>query len=74
MHISLATDDISKDENKLKELEAAGHPVVRIKIPNKIALGGEYYRWEIATAIAGMVIGINPFDEPNVAREQSKHR
>lgn len=71
VHIYLDTDDISKDEMKLRELETAGHPVVRIKVPGKIALGGEYYRWEIATAIAGMIIGINPFDEPNVAESKA---
>jgi transaldolase/glucose-6-phosphate isomerase len=66
-HIYLTTDDNASNNKKLLALEKAGHPVVRIGIPNKLALGGEYYRWEVATAIAGMVIGINPFDEPNVA-------
>ncbi len=69
-HIYLATDDNTVNNKKLLALEKAGHPVVRIAIPNKIALGGEYYRWEVATAIAGMVIGINPFDEPNVAESK----
>ena len=66
-HIYVATDDNASNNKKLLALEKAGHPVVRIGIPNKLALGGEYYRLEVATAIAGMVIGINPFDEPNVA-------
>jgi len=70
IHMYLSTDNNSEDENKIQALEDAGHPIVRIKIPNKISLGGEYYRWEIAVAIAGMVIGINPFDQPNV--EESK--
>jgi transaldolase/glucose-6-phosphate isomerase len=70
VHMFLTSDDNAADEQKLKALEAAGHPVVRIGIPSKIALGGEFYRWEIAVAISGMVIGINPFDQPNV--EQSK--
>ncbi len=70
IHMFLTTDDNESDEKKLTALEEAGHPVVRIKIANKIALGGEYYRWEIATAIAGIVIGINAFDQPNV--EESK--
>jgi glucose-6-phosphate isomerase len=47
-------------------LEAAGHPVVRIAIPDPIDLGGEFVRWEVATAIAGIVLGIDPFDQPNV--------
>jgi len=66
----LPTDDIAADEQKLKALEVAGHPVVRIRVPDKIALGAEYYRWEIAVATAGMIIDINPFDQPNV--EESK--
>jgi len=69
-HIYLTSDDNTSDNKKLSALEKADHPVVRIGIPNKLALGGEYYRWEVATAIAGMVMGINPFDEPNVAESK----
>ena len=47
-------------------LEAAGHPVIRIGIRDPIDLGGEFIRWEVATAIAGSVLGIDPFDQPNV--------
>lgn len=70
IHMYLASDNNETDIAKIKSLEDAGHIIVRIKIENKIALGGEYYRWEIAAAIAGIVIGINPFDQPNV--EESK--
>ena len=47
-------------------LEAAGHPVIRIEINDPIDLGAEFIRWEIATAIAGAVLAIDPFDQPNV--------
>lgn len=47
-------------------LEAAGHPVIRIAISDPIDLGAEFVRWEVATAIAGVVLGIDPFDQPNV--------
>ncbi|MEX2425232.1 MAG: bifunctional transaldolase/phosoglucose isomerase, partial [Thermomicrobiaceae bacterium] len=47
-------------------VESAGHPVIRISIPSISYLGAEFYRWEVATAIAGAVLQINPFDEPNV--------
>jgi len=70
VHMYLPSDNNEADETKLKMLEEAGHPVVRIKVANKIALGGEYYRWEIAAAIAGVIISINSFDQPNV--EESK--
>jgi len=47
-------------------LEAAGHPLIRIALADPIDLGAEFVRWEIATAIAGAVLGIDPFDQPNV--------
>jgi transaldolase/glucose-6-phosphate isomerase len=47
-------------------LEKAGHPVVTVTLRDKLDLGGEFLRWEIATAIAGSVLGIDPFDQPNV--------
>ena len=53
-------------------LEAAGHPVIRIGVPDPIDLGAEFIRWEVATAIAGAVLGIDPFDQPNV--EEAKER
>jgi glucose-6-phosphate isomerase len=52
--------------------EAAGHPVIRIDVADPIDLGGEFVRWEVATAIAGAVLGIDPFDQPNV--EEAKQR
>jgi transaldolase/glucose-6-phosphate isomerase len=55
-----ASDDL------IEALEAAGHPVIRIGISDPIDLGGEFVRWEVATAIAGAVLGIDPFDQPNV--------
>jgi transaldolase / glucose-6-phosphate isomerase len=70
IHIFLASDKETAQDKKLSKLEAAGYPVVRIGLPDKIALGGEYYRWEVATAIAGYIMGINPFDEPNVAESK----
>jgi len=47
-------------------LQAAGHPVIRIRIHDSYDLGGQYFLWEMATAIAGHRLGINPFDQPNV--------
>ena len=67
VHMYLPMDGNKDDESKLLALEKAGHPIVRIEVADKIELGGEFYRWEVATAIAGAVIGINPFNEPNVA-------
>ncbi len=52
-------------------LEAAGHPVFRIET-NTAALGAEFFRWEFATAVAGAVLGLNPFDEPDVRSAKSR--
>ncbi|NUN23756.1 MAG: bifunctional transaldolase/phosoglucose isomerase [Candidatus Jettenia caeni] len=57
-------------KEKLLALEKSGHPVVRIELRNTMNLGAEFYRWELVTAVAGAVIGINPFDEPNVAESK----
>jgi transaldolase/glucose-6-phosphate isomerase len=50
----------------VEALERAGHPVVRISVANPYDLGQEFFRWEIATAVAGSIIGINPFNQPDV--------
>ncbi len=47
-------------------LRAAGKPVVSIQLEDALDLGQEFFRWEIATATAGAILGINPFDQPNV--------
>ncbi len=50
----------------LDQLGAAGHPVIRLTLEDPMDLGAEFIRWEVATAIAGAVLGIDPFDQPNV--------
>ena len=49
----------------------AGHPVIRIALTDPIDLGGEFVRWEVATAIAGAVLGIDPFDQPRCRAGQA---
>jgi transaldolase/glucose-6-phosphate isomerase len=70
VHIYLASDNTKTEEQQLKLLEEAGNPVARIRLENKAALGAAYYLLEIATAVAGMIIGINPFDQPNVSESK----
>jgi transaldolase / glucose-6-phosphate isomerase len=53
-------------EAKVAAIEKAGHPVVRITIADTYELGAEFFRWEIATAVAGAIIGINAFNQPDV--------
>lgn len=50
----------------IKALREAGHPVIYLDVPDLYDLGGEFFRWEMATAIAGSILDINPFDQPNV--------
>ena len=55
----------------LDALAAAGHPVLRWTRTGLESIGAEFLRWEIATAVAGAVLGVNPFDEPNVAEAKA---
>src|SRR6185312_2572260 len=50
------------------KLSDAGHPVLRLQLRDPMDLGAEFFRWELAAATAGAVLGVNPFDEPDVAR------
>jgi len=53
-------------DRAVDDLQASGQPVVRIGVPAADDLGGEFFRWEIATAVAGSILGLNPFDQPDV--------
>ncbi len=55
-------------------LESAGHPVARINVKDVWHIGQEFFRWEIATAVAGAIIGINPFDQSDVEASKNKTR
>ena len=59
-------------EAAVAALAKAGHPVAHIKVKDIWAIGQEFFRWEIATAVAGAVIGINPFDQPDVEASKKK--
>jgi transaldolase/glucose-6-phosphate isomerase len=65
--------DTSQDAS-IKQLIEAGHPVVMISIADVYDLGQEFFRWEIATAVAGSIIGINPFDQPDVEASKIETR
>ncbi len=58
----------------LRDLQSANAPAVAVDLPDKCALGAEFVRWEIATAIAGALLEINPFDEPNVQQAKDATR
>jgi len=65
-YIRLENEPDSDQDAKIAALEKAGHPVVRIVMPDIYNIGAEFFRWEIATAVAGAIIGINPFNQPDV--------
>jgi hypothetical protein len=60
-----AAPDLRQDR-AIEAIERAGHPVIRIGIADLYDIGKEFFRWEFATAVAGAVIGIHPFDQPDV--------
>ena len=62
----LQGDDVREIEGRLENLERAGHPVARFRLSDRYDLGSEMFRWEFATAAAGAVLGLNPFDQPDV--------
>ena len=66
VYLRLDGDDNAATDASLEVLEASGHPVVRLGLRDRYDLGAEFYRWELATAIAGALMGVNPFDQPNV--------
>ena len=64
----------AKQDGAVAALERAGHPVVRIAVTDRYHIGQEFFRWELATAVAGAILGINPFDQPDVEASKDKTR
>ncbi len=64
VYLRLEGDDTH--DAAIQALEDAGHPVVRLRLNDLYDLGGQFFLWEMATAVAGHLLGINPFDQPNV--------
>ncbi len=65
-YLRLAGNADQQQDAQITALRKAGQPVVTIDVADKYDLGQEFFRWEIATAVAGSIIGINPFDQPDV--------
>lgn len=66
VYIRYADGAVPEQDATVDALESAGHPVVRIDCTSLVNLGQEFFRWEMATATAGALLGINAFDQPNV--------
>ena len=68
IYLRLDGDYNTQTDAAVEGIQAAGQPVARLDLRDKYDLGGEFYRWEFATAVAGAILGIHPFDQPNVQR------
>jgi len=66
VYVRLESGPDADQDAKVAAIEKAGHPVVRIAMTDTYDLGAEFFRWEIATAVAGSIIGINAFNQPDV--------
>ncbi len=66
VYLRLSSAPDARQEEAVAALEAAGQPVARITLEDTYDLGGEFFRWEFATAVAGAIMRINPFNQPDV--------
>ena len=66
VYLRLEGDDNAVIDAAIDGLESSGQPVVRLELRDRYDLGAEFFRWEFATAVAGTILGIHPFDQPNV--------
>ncbi|HSH13868.1 MAG TPA: hypothetical protein VLA15_08965, partial [Desulfurivibrionaceae bacterium] len=64
--VSIQLEGDPQSEEALQPLEGAGNPLVRVRLQDKYDLGGQFFLWELATAVAGYRLSINPFDQPDV--------
>jgi len=72
--VAVRLDGVGVDEAAIDRMRAARVPVMTIDMPRVESLGAEFFRWEVATATAGRLLEINPFDEPNVQQAKDATR
>jgi transaldolase/glucose-6-phosphate isomerase len=73
-YLRLESDPDKTQSAAVDALAKAGNPVVRIVLPDVYSLGQEFFRWEIATAVAGSLLGINAFNQPDVEASKTETR
>lgn len=66
VYLRLEGDDAAATDAYMERVEAVGMPAVRLRLNDRRDVGAEFFRWEFATATAGALLGINPFDQPDV--------
>jgi len=72
--ITLVDDPDTQWRQLSAELERVGHPVIHLELSDALEIGAEFVRWEVATAAAGIALGIDPFDQPNVTESKEATR
>jgi transaldolase/glucose-6-phosphate isomerase len=71
---STSVGSLNSLDEGIEALERAGHPVVRIELSDIYDVGREFFRWEVATAVAGAILNVNPFDQPDVEGAKARTR
>ena len=66
VYLRLKGDDNAATDAAMARIESSGQPAVHLEMSDRYELGAEFFRWEFATAVAGAILGIHPFDQPNV--------
>ena len=66
VYLRVRDDDCSAIDDAMARMTSSGQPAVRLDLRDRYDLGAEYFRWEVATAVAGAILGLNPFDQPDV--------
>ncbi len=74
VYVRLSSEADAMQDDAVAALERAGQPVVRIAVTDRYHIGQEFFRWEFATAVAGSILGIDPFDQPDVEASKVKTR
>ncbi len=71
VYLRLKNDQNRSLDQQVATLARQGHPVLTLTLQDRYDLGGEFFRWEVATAVAGHLLGIQPFDQPNVQESKA---
>jgi transaldolase/glucose-6-phosphate isomerase len=74
IYLHSGNDKKPDEEKKILALQKSGHPLIKINLKNPLSLGAEFFRWELATAVAGKILNVNPFDEPNVSESKKNSK
>ena len=66
MYLRAGWDDAGDTDREMARIRSAGYPVLELRPSDHYDLGSEFFRWQFATAVAGSLLGVNPFDQPDV--------